>query len=176
MPNINTLHSTLLSRTMDKCSTWFCARSNNNNYTAAPTTNVLDSISNSNGPIFNNANSTANVTPQSQGVTFFDAISSSENGTVVTTVLAATTSTAATYAAATAASSGMSGTTSSSSAMSSTAALAAATSTNTSGAKPKQQINYDEISQGPGPSPSGSGTCDDTEPPAKNCYRLVMLG
>ncbi|XP_055845515.1 GTP-binding protein Rhes [Episyrphus balteatus] len=33
-----------------------------------------------------------------------------------------------------------------------------------------------EIVQGPGPSPGSSGSCDDSEPPAKNCYRLVMLG
>jgi hypothetical protein len=33
-----------------------------------------------------------------------------------------------------------------------------------------------EVSHGPGPSPGSSGSCDDSVPPAKNCYRLVMLG
>lgn len=33
-----------------------------------------------------------------------------------------------------------------------------------------------EVMQGPGPSPGSSGSCDDSQPPAKNCYRLVMLG
>ena len=33
-----------------------------------------------------------------------------------------------------------------------------------------------DIFQGPGPSPGSSGSCDDSQPPAKNCYRLVMLG
>lgn len=33
-----------------------------------------------------------------------------------------------------------------------------------------------DIFQGPGPSP-GSGSCgDDSQPPPKNCYRLVVLG
>lgn len=33
-----------------------------------------------------------------------------------------------------------------------------------------------DVFQGPGPSPGSSGSCDDSIPPAKNCYRLVMLG
>lgn len=33
-----------------------------------------------------------------------------------------------------------------------------------------------EIMHGPGPSPGSSGSCDDSQPPLKNCYRLVMLG
>lgn len=34
-----------------------------------------------------------------------------------------------------------------------------------------------EVTQGPGPSPGSSGSCgDDSQPPARNCYRLVMLG
>ncbi|XP_055383723.1 GTP-binding protein Rhes [Condylostylus longicornis] len=41
--------------------------------------------------------------------------------------------------------------------------------------KPSNQITH-EIVQGPGPSPGSSGSCDDSEPPPKNCYRLVMLG
>lgn len=31
-----------------------------------------------------------------------------------------------------------------------------------------------DVFQGPGPSPGSSG--DDSNPPPKNCYRLVMLG
>lgn len=33
-----------------------------------------------------------------------------------------------------------------------------------------------DVFSGPGPSPGSSGSCDDSQPPAKNCYRLVMLG
>lgn len=34
-----------------------------------------------------------------------------------------------------------------------------------------------EVTQGPGPSPGSSGSCgDDSQPPPRNCYRLVMLG
>lgn len=32
------------------------------------------------------------------------------------------------------------------------------------------------IQHGPGPSPVSSVSCDETEPPPKNCYRLVVLG
>lgn len=32
------------------------------------------------------------------------------------------------------------------------------------------------IQHGPGPSPVSSVSCDDSEPPPKNCYRLVVLG
>ena len=33
-----------------------------------------------------------------------------------------------------------------------------------------------DVTQGPGPSPGSSGSCDDSQPPPRNCYRLVMLG
>lgn len=33
-----------------------------------------------------------------------------------------------------------------------------------------------EVHHGPGPSPAGSCGDDDSHPPPKNCYRLVMLG
>lgn len=33
-----------------------------------------------------------------------------------------------------------------------------------------------DVFQGPGPSPGSAGSCDDSVPPPKNCYRLVMLG
>ena len=36
--------------------------------------------------------------------------------------------------------------------------------------------SFGEVMHGPGPSPGSSGSCDDSQPPARNCYRLVMLG
>lgn len=36
--------------------------------------------------------------------------------------------------------------------------------------------SFGEVMHGPGPSPGSSGSCDDSQPPPKNCYRLVMLG
>lgn len=40
----------------------------------------------------------------------------------------------------------------------------------------EQRSPTDDIVQGPGPSPGSTGSCDDSQPPPKNCYRLVMLG
>lgn len=37
-------------------------------------------------------------------------------------------------------------------------------------------VSSSEVQQGPGPSPVGSCGDDDSHPPPKNCYRLVMLG
>lgn len=44
-----------------------------------------------------------------------------------------------------------------------------------SGADRQRSPSLDAF-QGPGPSPGGSASCDDSVPPPKNCYRLVMLG
>lgn len=43
---------------------------------------------------------------------------------------------------------------------------------------PNATTEYQSVvaSAGPGPSPGSSNSCDDVVPPAKNCYRLVMLG
>lgn len=32
------------------------------------------------------------------------------------------------------------------------------------------------VTTGPNPSPGSSNSCEDAQPPPKNCYRLVMLG
>lgn len=41
----------------------------------------------------------------------------------------------------------------------------------------QQQSPSDDVIQGPGPSPGSTGSCgDDSQPPPRNCYRLVMLG
>lgn len=44
------------------------------------------------------------------------------------------------------------------------------------GSSDNQRSPGDDVVQGPGPSPGSTGTCDDSQPPPKNCYRLVMLG
>lgn len=49
--------------------------------------------------------------------------------------------------------------------------------TNRMGSSAQQEDkSFGEVMHGPGPSPGSSGSCDDSQPPAKNCYRLVMLG
>lgn len=49
------------------------------------------------------------------------------------------------------------------------------TNRNSNGQQHSDDKSFGEIMH-PGQSPGSSGSCDDSQPPPKNCYRLVMLG
>lgn len=48
--------------------------------------------------------------------------------------------------------------------------------TRSNGIHDRQRTPSTEVHHGPNPSPAGSCGDDDSHPPPKNCYRLVMLG